>query len=233
MASLSFTHIRTSGTTSFALVNTRPTSLTTHRHRNRVGFLRVVAGARAKQPLGLRDPDLTVTVNGLHLPNPFVIGSGTPGTNYTVMKRAFEGLGCCDCQKLKSYKCDSQICPTRAGANGSGQIIGWENIELISDRPLETMLKEFKQLKEEYPDRIHIASVMEEYSTPGGYSSKAVHPLALGKVMAIAKMMKSKFNDEQYSFSATGGVEAGGDAVEFILLGANNVHVGKLCSIMM
>lgn len=53
----------------------------------------------------------------------------------------------------------------RAGTNGSakGQIIGWENIELISDRPLETMLKELKQLKEEYPDRILIASIMEEY----------------------------------------------------------------------
>ncbi|KAJ9141575.1 hypothetical protein P3X46_032096 [Hevea brasiliensis] len=273
MASLSFTHIRTSGTTSFALVNTRPTSLTTHRHRNRVGFLRVVADAGAKQPLGLRELDLTVTVNGLHLPNPFVIGSGPPGTNYTVMKRAFD--------KVWGAVIAKTICPTRAGANGSGQIIGWENIELISDRPLETMLKEFKQLKEEYPDRIHIASVMEDffiffflyfkkyrfsrsffaffscpcfrfhityintimsvtgtnlktlrpepcvegYSTPGGYSSKAVHPLALGKVMAIAKMMKSKFNDEQYSLSATGGVEAGGDAVEFILLGANTVHV--------
>ena len=35
-------------------------------------------------------PDLSVTVNGLKLPNPFVIGSGPPGTNYTVMKRAFE-----------------------------------------------------------------------------------------------------------------------------------------------
>lgn len=39
-------------------------------------------------------PDLSVTVNGLKLPNPFVIGSGPPGTNYTVMKRAFdEGWG--------------------------------------------------------------------------------------------------------------------------------------------
>lgn len=57
----------------------------------------------------------------------------------------------------------------RADANGSpkGQIIGWENIELISDRPLETMLKEFKQLKEEYPDRILIASIMEEYNKAG------------------------------------------------------------------
>lgn len=30
---------------------------------------------------------------------------------------------------------------------------GWENIELISDRPLEVMLKEFRQLKAEFPDR--------------------------------------------------------------------------------
>ena len=54
----------------------------------------------------------------------------------------------------------------KVGVNGSpkGQIIGWENIELISDRPLETMLKEFKQLKEEYPDRVLIASIMEEYN---------------------------------------------------------------------
>lgn len=29
------------------------------------------------------------------------------------------------------------------------------------------MLKEFKQLKEEYPDRILIASIMEEYNKAG------------------------------------------------------------------
>lgn len=53
-----------------------------------------------------------------------------------------------------------------AGSNGSakGPIIGWENIELISDRPLETMLNDFKKLKEEFPDRILIASIMEEYN---------------------------------------------------------------------
>ncbi|KAL6953185.1 Dihydropyrimidine dehydrogenase [NADP(+)], partial [Sarracenia purpurea var. burkii] len=40
------------------------------------------------------EPDLSVNVNGLKMPNPFVIGSGPPGTNYTVMKRAFdEGWG--------------------------------------------------------------------------------------------------------------------------------------------
>lgn len=56
--------------------------------RSSVGFrVRAVAGAES-------EPDLRVRVNGLEMPNPFVIGSGPPGTNYTVMKRAFdEGWG--------------------------------------------------------------------------------------------------------------------------------------------
>ena len=33
------------------------------------------------------------------------------------------------------------------------QVMGWENIELISDRPLGTMLDEFRRLKLEFPDR--------------------------------------------------------------------------------
>lgn len=64
------------------------------------------------------------------------------------------------------------------------------------------------------------------YSTPGGYSCKAVHPIALAKVMNIAKMMKAEFNDGDYSLSGIGGVEKGADAAEFILLGANTVQVG-------
>lgn len=291
-------------------------------------------------------PNLSVKVNGLEMPNPFVIGSGPPGTNYTVMKRAFEeGWGAVIAKTVsldssKVINVTPRYARLRAGSNGSakGEIIGWQNIELISDRPLETMLKEFKQLKKEYPDRILIASIMEEYnkaawqelierveetgvdaleinfscphgmperkmgaavgqdcgllgevcgwinekatvpvwakmtpnitditepsrvalksgcegvsaintimsvmgidldtlrpepcvegySTPGGYSAKAVHPIALAKVMSIAQLMKSEFPDPPLSLSAIGGVETGGHAAEFILLGANTVQV--------
>ena len=39
-------------------------------------------------------PTLETTVDGLKLPNPFVIGSGPPGTNLNVITRAFrEGWG--------------------------------------------------------------------------------------------------------------------------------------------
>ena len=39
-------------------------------------------------------------------------------------------------------------------------------------------------------------------------------------------MINSEFNDE-YSLSGIGGVETGGDAAEFILLGANTVQVAS------
>lgn len=112
-------------------------------------------------------PSLAVEVNGLKMPNPFVIGSGPPGTNYTVMKKAFdEGWGgvICKTLSLDSSKVVN-VTPRYAKLKGSdNKVLGWENIELISDRPFETMLDELKRLKEEYPDRILIASIMEEYN---------------------------------------------------------------------
>lgn len=305
--------------------------------RQRATYVRATASAG--------EPDLSVRVNGLQMPNPFVIGSGPPGTNYTVMKRAFdEGWGAVIAKTVsldaeKVINVTPRYAKLRAEPNGAamGRIIGWQNIELISDRPLETMLNEFKQLKKEYPDRILIGSIMEEYnkaawhelierveesgvdaleinfscphgmperkmgaavgqdcdlleevcgwinekatvpvwakmtpnitditqparislksgcegvsaintimsvmginlktlrpepcvegySTPGGYSARAVHPIALAKVMQIARMMKEEFADGQ-SLSAIGGVETGNDAAEFILLGADTVQV--------
>ena len=41
-----------------------------------------------------------------------------------------------------------------------GEVVGFENIELISDRPFDTWLGELKQLKKQYPNKIVIASIM-------------------------------------------------------------------------
>jgi dihydroorotate dehydrogenase subfamily 1 len=111
--------------------------------------------------------NLAVTVNGLKLPNPFVIGSGPPGTNANVIGKAFdEGWGAVIC---KTISLDSSkvinVAPRygRLRASKSDEIYGWENIELISDRSFKVWIEEFKQIKNKYPDKILIASVMEEY----------------------------------------------------------------------
>merc|ERR1712224_562289 len=64
---------------------------------------------------------------------------------------------------------------------------------------------------------------VEGYTTPGGYSSKAVKPIALARVMQLAKMLREEYPNR--SLSGIGGVETGADAAEFILLGSDTVQV--------
>ena len=287
-------------------------------------------------------PDLSVTVNGLKMPNPFVIGSGPPGTNANVIGKAFdEGWGAVI---AKTVSLDASkvinVAPRygRLRGNDRKDIFGWENIELISDRDFDTWIDEFKQIKDKYPDRILIASIMEEYNkdawveivercqdcgvdafelnfscphglperkmgaamgedpsileevctwvmgatkipvwakmtpnvthiedptraslkagcdgiaaintirscigvnldtlrpepsvegytTPGGYSCKAVRPIALRMCMEIAKVIKEEYPGAGRTLSGIGGIETGEDAAQFILLGSDTVQV--------
>jgi dihydroorotate dehydrogenase subfamily 1 len=110
--------------------------------------------------------DLSTIVNGLKLPNPFVIGSGPPGTNANVIGKAFdEGWGAVICKTVSLDSSKVINVQPRYGRlrTESNEIIGWENIELISDRPFKTWLDEFKQVKDKYPDRVLICSIMEEF----------------------------------------------------------------------
>ncbi len=112
-------------------------------------------------------PTLATTVDGLKLPNPFVIGSGPPGTNLSVIQRAFrEGWGGVI---AKTVSLDASkvvnVTPRYAKLHAaSGEVIGWENIELISDRPFRIWEDEFKKCKDAQPPGALIASVMEEFN---------------------------------------------------------------------
>jgi dihydroorotate dehydrogenase subfamily 1 len=112
-------------------------------------------------------PTLETTVDGLKLPNPFIIGSGPPGTNANVVGKALdEGWGAVI---IKTISLDSSkvvnVAPRYARMRtASNEIIGWENIELISDRPFNVWIDELKKLKDKYPDGVVIASIMEEYN---------------------------------------------------------------------
>ncbi|MBL8745601.1 MAG: NAD-dependent dihydropyrimidine dehydrogenase subunit PreA [Phycisphaerae bacterium] len=112
-------------------------------------------------------PDLSITVDGLKLPNPFVIGSGPPGTNANVISKAFdEGWGAVI---AKTISLDSSkvvnVAPRYARLRDpkSNDVFGWQNIELISDRPFQVWVDEFRKTKDKYPKGILIASIMEEY----------------------------------------------------------------------
>ena len=111
--------------------------------------------------------DLSITVNGIKFPNPFLLGSGPPGTNARVIAKSYDagwGGAVAKTVSLESSKVVNVV--PRYGkmrSRTNGEVIGFENIELISDRPIGTWLDEFRQIKKEYPHHILVASIMEEY----------------------------------------------------------------------
>lgn len=74
-------------------------------------------------------------------------------------------------------------------------------------------------------DTLRPEPTVEGYSTTGGYSWKAVKPIALAKCMNIARMIEAEYKGQGRSLSGIGGVETGADAAEFILLGSDTVQV--------
>ncbi|MBK7539458.1 MAG: NAD-dependent dihydropyrimidine dehydrogenase subunit PreA [Myxococcales bacterium] len=110
--------------------------------------------------------DLSITVNGMKFENPFLLGSGPPGTNGKVIARSYDlGWGGMVC---KTFSLDASkvinTAPRYAKLRGrtSDEVIGFQNIELISDRPYQDWLDDLRQLKKQYPHKILIASIMEE-----------------------------------------------------------------------
>ncbi len=114
----------------------------------------------------LTNGDLAVTVNGMRFLNPFVIGSGPPSTNATVISKAFAAGWGGVVAKTTSLS-DLPVVnvqPRYGKLNGPhGDTIGFQNIELISDRPFEDWEADFKKVKEQWPDRILVGSIMEQY----------------------------------------------------------------------
>ncbi len=113
-------------------------------------------------------PSLSIQVNGMTFENPYVLASGPPGTNARVIAKSFDlGWGGC---VIKTISLDpSKVINTnpryaKLRSRESNEIVGFQNIELISDRPFETWLDELKQLKKNYPRKMLIASIMEEYN---------------------------------------------------------------------
>ena len=108
---------------------------------------------------------LGVKVDGLSLRNPFLVASGPPTSNANVIGKAFdEGwAGAVTKTTLLDHRKIRNVSPRYARWRDSGgRMVGWENIELISDRPFADWLDDFRRLKDRYPERVVIASVMEE-----------------------------------------------------------------------
>ena len=112
--------------------------------------------------------DLSITIDGIKFPNPFLIGSGPPGSNAGCIIRAFdEGWGGVVCKTVsleakKVLNVAPRYARLKTGGSDKKGVFGFENIELHSDREFSDWLDDFKKVKDRYPDRPLICSIMEE-----------------------------------------------------------------------
>jgi dihydropyrimidine dehydrogenase (NAD+) subunit PreA len=106
--------------------------------------------------------DLSINFAGIKSPNPFWLASAPPTNSAAQVHRAFEaGWGGA---VWKTIGAPVLNVSNRYGALHSGRqrMMAINNVELISDRPLETNLREIAEVKRAWPDRAVVVSAMVE-----------------------------------------------------------------------
>ena len=108
--------------------------------------------------------DLTSDFIGIKSPNPFWLASAPPTDKEYNVRRAFEaGWG------GVVWKTLGEEGPPIVNVNGprygaiwgaDRRLLGLNNIELITDRPLQTNLDEIRRVKRDYPDHAVVVSIM-------------------------------------------------------------------------
>ena len=108
--------------------------------------------------------DLRTRFVGIDSPNPFWLASAPPTDKAYNVNRAFEaGWGGVVWKTLgEEGPPVVNVSGPRYGAIHSAdrRVIGFNNIELITDRPLQTNLREIAQIKRDWPDRAMVVSLM-------------------------------------------------------------------------
>src|ERR1700722_14386082 len=106
--------------------------------------------------------DLSINFAGIRSPNPFWLASAPPTNTGEQVMRAFDaGWGGAVWKTLGDPIVN--VTSRFAAVDYAGQkVMGLNNIELITDRPLDVNLREMREVKRRYPKHALIASLMTE-----------------------------------------------------------------------
>lgn len=106
--------------------------------------------------------DLSISLAGIRSPNPFWVASGPPSNTAYQCHRAFEaGWGGVVWKTIGEpiVNVSSRYSSLNAGAL---RMVGFNNIELISDRAPETNFREIRECKRAWPNHAVVASLMTD-----------------------------------------------------------------------
>ena len=107
---------------------------------------------------------------GIPLENPFLLSSSVVASNYDMCARAFDaGWAGAAFKTICSFDIHEASPRFSALTGDSGSIIGFKNIEQLSDHSVAENMETFRRLKKDYPTKFILASIMgqneEEWET--------------------------------------------------------------------
>ena len=116
---------------------------------------------RAETPLPEDEARLACDLCGIPLENPFLLSSSVVASTYDMCDRAFEAGWAGACFKTICSLDIHEASPRFAALTGdSGSIIGFKNIEQLSDHSVAENMEIFRRLKAKYPSKLILASIM-------------------------------------------------------------------------
>lgn len=139
---------------------------------------------KKENPIENKHGDIHTDICGIPIENPFLLSSSVVGSNYEMVKRAFE-MGWAGVSYKTICLMDIHEASPRFSMikNSDGSFQSFKNIEQLSDRSLEENLDTFRRLKEEFPNKFLLVSIMGR-------------------------------DDEEWAYLAKKSEEAGADAIE-------------------
>ena len=107
------------------------------------------------------DVDLSMDICGVKLENPFLLSSSVVASNYEMIDKAFSiGFAGVSFKTICNFPQHETSPRFSALKSHSGHFYGFKNIEQLSDHAVEENMEIFKKLKEKYPSKVIIASIM-------------------------------------------------------------------------
>ena len=107
--------------------------------------------------------DLSVTFLGVHFENPFCLSSSPVGNCYEMCAKAYdEGWAGVVFKTIgpKSFLIDEVSPRFDALTKEATPFVGFKNMEQIAEHTLEQNLEDLRRLKQDYPQKVLIASIM-------------------------------------------------------------------------
>ena len=123
--------------------------------------VRIRQMAKQLENVKIEYKDLRINFCGIECENPFFLSSSVVASGYEMCAKALDAGWAGIVYKTIGTLVPKEASPRFAAVGAPGSpFIGFKNIEQISDHPLEEDLKVLKKLKENYPSKVIVGSIM-------------------------------------------------------------------------